>query len=735
MKLFFIKLFFLALSVSIVFMMVNVESLYSYISGLNIYFSVASLVFIVLNQILSSVRYSLSLKMFGVNACFQDLHKVNIYSIISGMLFFNFFGQGISRFYMVKDVDASNSSFIVTAFERVISLSVLLIISIVMSLVVLGSAELYLPSLPVAIMISFVFLSFAALYFFGLVPRQRREIRIVLSSGFGWKLWGITFVVILMHACMLCAYVCLILGMSGDVSINAESILASVLTMLGGALPISFGGWGAREVSASFAFTAASLPSELGVSVAIGVGLLTLVALGVNFLIVGATNGLNLPKLWSGGGSKSKNYAERLVLFLSWFSVPAILILMMVQFPVSLEGGRITFSLADPVAIVMGMTFALIIIQRKYMSHLWIDRRIGYWLCAAFSVLSLSYIIGFIEIGYSEWALYNRLVGSGVLFSYLVVGAAATGFWGEFAVRTAIKSLIPALVLVACFELLCRFGLDQNSLETLGWVSHRWTGFLNNPNSFSFFLMTSYCLIFVFSCESARKRKKMIESAALSLVVLLLYLANSKAGMISFFVISLFLLKLNWRKLAFSIFGAFLLYVSLVIGNEFMSYFSASGGGIRLMGQERVREILNTQPDRILSLLEGWNMFRENPILGGGLGAFYESQAATGIPLVIHNSFLWILAEMGLLGFSVIVVLPVIFCARILVKSDWLNNSYSCALLLILLNTAVMGMAHELVYQRVFWLVLGMLIATPFCLRKRLQSAGAVSPSSDLQRL
>ena len=734
MKIFFVKLVFFVLSIIAIFLMVDFDLFYDYFSSLNVYFGIVSLFFIVVNQLLSSFRYAISLKMFGVDARFCDLHKVNIYSIISGMLFFNFLGQSFSRFYMVKNVDASNSSFIVTAFERVISLSVLVIVSLVASLFVLGSAEIYLPSLPVVVMMFFVLLSFLAFYLFGLVPRQRREIGLVISSGFGWRLWGITFVVILMHLCMLCAYLFLIFGMLGDLSVNANSILASILTMLGGTLPIGFGGWGAREVSASLAFRASSLPSELGVSVGIGVGLLTLVALGINFLIVGATNGLSLPKAWSGRGLKTKNYAERLVLFLSWFSAPMIIVLMMVQMPVSLESGRVTLNLADPFAIVMGMTFALIIIQRKYITRIWVDYRIGYWLFAAFSILSLSFIVGFFEIGYSEWALYNRLVGSGILLSYLFVGAAATGFWGEFAVRTAIKSLSAALVLVACFEFLGRLALDQNSLITLGWSNLRWTGFLSNPNSFSFFLITSFCLIFVFGCKNSRINEKIIEYSALSSVVLLLYLANSKAAMISLFVISMFLMKLDWKKLVFAVLGAIVTYVVLIGLNDFISYLYDSGG-IKFMGQERVRELLSTQPDRILSLIEGWNMFLENPILGGGLGAFYESQAATGVPLVIHNSFLWILAEMGLLGFVVIVIVPVIFCAKILIKSDWLNNPYSCALLLVLLNAAVMGMAHELVYQRVFWLVCGMLIAAPFCLRKRFQRAEPVSLNADLQQL
>jgi O-antigen ligase len=116
-------------------------------------------------------------------------------------------------------------------------------------------------------------------------------------------------------------------------------------------------------------------------------------------------------------------------------------------------------------------------------------------------------------------------------------------------------------------------------------------------------------------------------------------------------------------------------------------------------------------------------MFLAHPLFGAGLGAFYKSQSDLALPLaeralIIHNSFLWILAEAGLFGFIVIFGPPIIWGVRTFLNMKWRTDPYLCGFLLILANASIMGMAHELMYQRVFWLMLGIFLARPFVMRK-----------------
>ena len=78
--------------------------------------------------------------------------------------------------------------------------------------------------------------------------------------------------------------------------------------------------------------------------------------------------------------------------------------------------------------------------------------------------------------------------------------------------------------------------------------------------------------------------------------------------------------------------------------------------------QRIAREIVpsdaSTQ-ERILTLREGWKLFKSHPLFGAGLGAFRNEMfvsSTTGIPLLIHSTALWLLAELGLFGFLIFTI-------------------------------------------------------------------------------
>lgn len=105
------------------------------------------------------------------------------------------------------------------------------------------------------------------------------------------------------------------------------------------------------------------------------------------------------------------------------------------------------------------------------------------------------------------------------------------------------------------------------------------------------------------------------------------------------------------------------------------------------------------------------SMALEHPILGGGLGAFLAAQGQNA--LIIHNTFLWILAEMGIVGVGAFLL----FFAgviRYLVKASRTSDGQGVAAnaaLLTLVSVGAMAMAHELLYQRAPWFLLGLALA------------------------
>ncbi|OSQ35854.1 hypothetical protein TMES_19815 [Thalassospira mesophila] len=642
------------------------------------------------------------------------------------MAFFNFFGQSISRTLLVKGISDAESSVIVTALERVFSLAVLVIASISAAFFVLGKVSFdYAPGVMLLSMILFVVLSMGIFYIFFLKKRQKSELKLVFSSGFGRGFVAIILIIVLMHTLMLGAYLSLIVGMAGLKVLTAKAVFAALLTMLGASFPISFGGWGVREVSAGFAFRAANISSALGVGAGIGVGLLTLVALALNFCVVWVLKGLAPEKKdLSVHVEASSGYSRRLILLLSWVVAPVVLVLMMVQLPVPISAGKLTVNLADPLAIVAGMTFVFVVIQRRSWRSIWSNAGVNWWLFGSAFVIAISYLIGYFDFGYLAWALYNRLLGVGILFSYIIVGAFLTALWGEFGARAAAKSVGSALIVIIVFEWFLRVNFDQTVLMSLNWASPRWAGFLANPNSYAFFLLSVLPLPFLFlGSNSSAGMRAWKEALVPGMFFAVIYLTASRAafGSAAFFAVMFF--AVNKKKTLQALVCAVLCVLFLYGATDLLNIISGFGLG-RGDIVARPNDFAIVQNDRIISMIEGWKMFVAHPIFGAGLGAFYKSQSELALPLaeralIIHNSFLWILAEAGLFGFTVIFLPPLILGVRTFWGMKWRTDPYLCGFLLLLGNAAIMGMAHELMYQRVFWLMLGIFLARPFVMRKQ----------------
>ena len=124
--------------------------------------------------------------------------------------------------------------------------------------------------------------------------------------------------------------------------------------------------------------------------------------------------------------------------------------------------------------------------------------------------------------------------------------------------------------------------------------------------------------------------------------------------------------------------------------------------------------------ERIATLVYGFKMWRNSPFFGEGLGVFIaNSESWLGRPTVIHNTPLWILAEFGLLG-AAIFGWSLLKIGRYTIDANQPESNLSrSALLLLLTLFIVFSLFHEMLYQRIFWLIGGALLATPLVSRSR----------------
>jgi O-antigen ligase len=120
--------------------------------------------------------------------------------------------------------------------------------------------------------------------------------------------------------------------------------------------------------------------------------------------------------------------------------------------------------------------------------------------------------------------------------------------------------------------------------------------------------------------------------------------------------------------------------------------------------------------ERLYSISEGLRLWLHNPLFGGGLGRFmFDELAKNGRPLVIHNTFVWLLAEFGLIG-----IIPFVLYVWSLFQNLYIRwkNSINIplterekALFLLLVIFGGMSMVHEIFYQRCIWFIAGLLLA------------------------
>ena len=156
---------------------------------------------------------------------------------------------------------------------------------------------------------------------------------------------------------------------------------------------------------------------------------------------------------------------------------------------------------------------------------------------------------------------------------------------------------------------------------------------------------------------------------------------------------------------------------ALVSGARLRPIFAAFIGaaaivlGLWTLGSAPRQALLDDFSDsqHLLTVQQGIAMFLAHPLFGAGLGAYMMSQLeTTGVPLIIHSSGVWLLAETGLAGFAVFApagwqIIAAVYRRRF--------ETAGLVVVLALAGFAVMAQAHDLLYQRALWLLLGAALA------------------------
>ncbi len=340
------------------------------------------------------------------------------------------------------------------------------------------------------------------------------------------------------------------------------------------------------------------------------------------------------------------------------------------------------------------------------------------WWCAFAVALAFGLALGSARIGHlSMWGLSNRLFGWTVVAGYILAGWAIVGLLRQNILNLALAGFVIAgsiiCVLAVGEKLAAAFGI------MLGAQHSEIEGFSGNSNAFAMLLLACLCAIAYLDRVQGSTQWRRILTSCWGISVLGLFLTGSRAAWLAYCCLVLF--HMIWRQpvLLRNLVGAILIASYLLLG-----VLSNTSGGLAMSEQVLLQTELESFQDA--SNLERWHLNVEGlttwldaPILGVGLGVFLDGHRdAGGNPVIIHNTWLWALAELGVFGFIFLVGLFVSMLRGIAVwPRATVGTGHDVGLRVmgmgLLVAFGVMSQFHDMLYQRVFWLVMGVATAYP----------------------
>lgn len=661
--------------------------------------------------LLSCVRLQIVARQLGEPLSIGDAIVATTSGQLAGTFFFQIFGQTIARTAFLGKVGVSPSTtLLLTGYERLVAAFISISLAAAGAWYLFGQIVLHVESGGLELLK--IAAGVAAVAASGAVFVWGRPLACWLRANVGrGSVPGVLRVIaisVAIQGATMTAYVALSLALAPSVGIF-NFVAASSIVMLAASVPISFAGWGLREVSAIYALGAIHVSSETSLVVALLIGLLSI---GVTaFLAFTATMWRRSPEP-APRRSVAKGPRLDAASLVNWliplFTASAVFF----QIHVPVGRGKLDVNLADTLVLFGGGLFAL-----RYVaaSGRWARSRVGgltTFVVVTSAVLGLALFHGWLVYGWTDWAFVNRGFGWLVLLSYAATGALIVIEADSDGLRMFLRTFAIAGLAAVSVDLVLVAVTNYGLTLPDGLIEERIAAFAQNPNALAFQLLIVMAAVIALG---GRKRMPLL----LGLALTGMFFAGSRASAgaaVTVLAAALALGFSSFRSIVTSV--AMAACLILLVGGypaDLLDILGPIHSAHSILGL--VRNIqggaATSNAERWQSFVLGWQMFLDHPLFGAGLGAFYASYLREhGHGLVIHSAALWLLAETGIVGLLAF-VLPFAAIVRTELACWDSTDPSRIAILLSLTAFAVMGSVHELLYQRVLWLVLGAaLVAT-----------------------
>ena len=185
----------------------------------------------------------------------------------------------------------------------------------------------------------------------------------------------------------------------------------------------------------------------------------------------------------------------------------------------------------------------------------------------------------------------------------------------------------------------------------------RVTLFFDQPNGLAFFLSIATLLTVIRYYWARSIFKKLFYAGAIVVMMLVLAATFSRKSWLGI-VLALGIVGLRFPRILVEGALAILSAVFVIILSDTAHYSDA-------LWQRFMSLFIDADisiPERWMAWQIGLQLFHKSPLLGNGVGAFYTLAWRLGSPLVMpHNFYMYLMAEVGLIGLSLFAILAVHF--------------------------------------------------------------------------
>ena len=682
---------------------------------------------------LTSLRLKFSLKFFKIDTSFIIINKINIFGQLLGSIFNNLFGSIFGRGLIANEYNLIPKIIpFITLYEKLLMLFSMLVINFLLFFynsnyyenfnINYGLSSFFFTLITILINIFIIFI-----FFFN---NFKNIFKIAIKFLFSINNFFIVTICLCVSIITILSYSLISLNfINNDINILNIFFIFGVVAFIS-ALPISYSGWGIRELSTVYLFQFFGYEQSIGLIAALLMGIISLITLLINYLIINSLKIKTDYKKYLNFDKVEKNF-ENFILIFTFLSLIFIFINFNYIFKIPVFGNIVSINLSDFFTIIISIIFLFdVYIKKINLKNIWIYKHVPHFLLSFGFFIIYGLIIAYFNNGIGNWALVNKAFGYLILISYFFTGSYFINKFDKSAVNYFVNIFIISGLFIYIFKFLTIGYLSYQNLSFLVWNYENFNSLVYNRNAFAFCLLINFILLI-----NINKNKYFIYTT--SFLFFLLYLSMSKTAIIliiCYLILSLILNKISLIEI---------LKISLcVIILVLINFFTIKDGNlselkiqileplksevVEVIPQDLSRQINSIIVPRKELLIIGLKIWKEKPIFGHGLGStrfmVYDKidkekkgiSSLSRTPISLHNTFLWIVCETGLVGLIIFIFFPLLITIKIL-RNKFVNNNklniQDFSFLVIVSLSMLFSLTHDILYQRILWIALGIIVS------------------------